>query len=56
LRATSTLGLIDEYIDPTAVNRGTAACRGVFQDHSIMGNYYVEGKDVAEVKPALASP
>jgi hypothetical protein len=45
-----TLGLLDEYIDETAVNRKTATSSGVFQDHSIMGNYYAEGTDVAEVK------
>jgi hypothetical protein len=45
-----TLGLLDEYIDPTAVNRKTAASPGVFQDHSIMGNYYSEGTATAEVK------
>jgi hypothetical protein len=45
-----TLGLLDEYIDPTAVNRKTATGSGVFQDHSLMGNYYVEGTGVAEVK------
>ena len=45
-----TLGLLDEYIDATAVNRKTATSSGVFQDHSLMGNYYSEGPDVAEVK------
>ena len=45
-----TLGLLDEYIDPTAVKRKTATSPGVFQDHSLMGNYYAEGTGVAEVK------
>jgi hypothetical protein len=45
-----TLGLFDEYIDPTAVRRRTATSPGVFQDHSLMGNYFTEGIAQAEVK------
>jgi hypothetical protein len=45
-----TLGLFDEYIDPTAVRRRTATSPGVFQDHSVMGNYFNEGIAQAEVK------
>ena len=45
-----TLGLRDEYIDTTAVNRRKATSKGVFQDHSIMGDYYTEGVGLAEVK------
>ena len=45
-----TLGLRDEYIDSTVVRRRTATSVGVFQDHSLMGNYYNEGQANAEVK------
>jgi hypothetical protein len=48
--ASHTLGLRDEYVDPTSVPRRTATSPGVFQDHSVMGNYWNEGIDVAEVK------
>lgn len=48
--ASHTLGLRDEYIDPTSVPRRTATSPGVFQDHSVMGNYWNEGIDEAEVK------
>ena len=45
-----TLGLFDEYIDPTVVRRRTATSPGVFEDHSVMGNYFTEGIAQAEVK------
>lgn len=44
------LGLLDEYIDPRVDARKDATAPGVFTDHSIMGNYYAEGKDKAEAK------
>ena len=44
------MGLLDEYEDPTVADRATAASPGIHTDHSIMGNYYVEGMDQAEVK------
>jgi hypothetical protein len=44
------LGLRDEYIDAAVRARRNASASGVFQDHSLMGNYYTEGRDVAEVK------
>ncbi len=44
------LGLLDEYIDPRVDARKDATAPGVFTDHSIMGNYYAEGKDRAEAK------
>lgn len=44
------MGLLDEYIDPTVANRATGTSAGVQTDHSIMGNYYTEGEDQAEVK------
>jgi len=45
-----TLGMNDEYVDPTAVPRRTPTSPGVFQDHSLMGNYFTEGTAEAEVK------
>jgi hypothetical protein len=45
-----TLGLKDEYVDPLVVNRRTSTSPGVFEDHSIMGNYFNEGIPQAEVK------
>jgi hypothetical protein len=45
-----TLGLLDEYVDPTVVARRTATSPGVFHDHSLMGNYFTEGIPQAEVK------
>jgi hypothetical protein len=45
-----TLGLFDEYIDSTARRRRTATSAGVFRDHSLMGDYYTEGRAQAEVK------
>ena len=45
-----TLGLFDEYIDPTVVAPRTATSPGVFDDHSLMGNYFTEGIPEAEVK------
>jgi hypothetical protein len=47
---THKMGMLDEYIDPTAVRRRRAASPGVFTDHSVMGNYLTEGTGDAEVK------
>jgi hypothetical protein len=44
------LGLLDEYVDPDVPNRATATSPGVFTDHSIMGNYYNEGRAAAVAK------
>ncbi|MBE2317528.1 hypothetical protein DVA67_016210 [Solirubrobacter sp. CPCC 204708] len=44
------MGLLDEYVDTTAVNRRTATSPGVHTDHSIMGDYPNEGVAAAEVK------
>jgi hypothetical protein len=44
------LGLKDEYIDDTTVNRKDKDAPGVHQDNSLMGNYYDEGISKAEVK------
>jgi hypothetical protein len=44
------LGLLDEYIDPRVDARKDATAPGVHTDHSIMGNYYAEGKAEAEAK------
>ena len=44
------LGLRDEYIDKDVPRRRNASAAGVFQDHSLLGNYYSEGRDLAEVK------
>jgi hypothetical protein len=44
------LGLLDEYLDPEVVNRATATSPGVFTDHSIMGDYYTEGRARATAK------
>ena len=44
------MGLLDEYVDATAVNRRTATSSGVHEDHSLMGDYPNEGFDTAEVK------
>jgi len=44
------LGLLDEYVDPDVPNRATATSPGVHSDHSIMGNYYTEGRAAAEAK------
>jgi hypothetical protein len=44
------LGLLDEYIDARVPRRRNAAARGVFQDHSLLGDYYAEGIAQAEVK------
>lgn len=45
-----TLGLLDEYVDPDVVRRRTSRSPGVFEDHSLMGNYFNEGIARAEVK------
>ena len=47
---THKIGMLDEYVDATAVRRRTAASPGVFADHSLMGNYLTEGIADAEVK------
>jgi len=44
------LGLRDEYIDASVPRRRNAAAPGVFDDHSLLGNYYNEGVAQAEVK------
>jgi hypothetical protein len=44
------LGLKDEYIDASAPSRATATSPGVHTDNSLMGNYYSEGRDKAEIK------
>jgi hypothetical protein len=44
------LGLFDEYVDPRVDARKDATSPGVHTDHSIMGNYYDEGKAIAEAK------
>jgi hypothetical protein len=45
-----TLGLNDEYIDSSVPRRRNATAPGVFDDHSLLGNYYTEGVANAEVK------
>lgn len=45
-----TLGLKDEYIDASVPRRRNATAPGVFDDHSLLGNYYTEGTANAEVK------
>lgn len=47
---THKMGMLDEYVDATAVRRRTATSPGVFTDHSVMGNYLTEGIGDAEVK------
>jgi hypothetical protein len=44
------LGLKDEYIDDTTINRKDKNAPGVHQDNSLMGNYYDEGIGSATVK------
>jgi hypothetical protein len=44
------LGLLDEYEDPGVENRKDASASGVHTDHSVMGNYEVEGFAPAEAK------
>jgi hypothetical protein len=44
------LGLKDEYIDVRAATRATATSPGVQTDHSIMGDYYTQGTELAEAK------
>ena len=44
------LGLKDEYIDSTAESRKDASAPGVHRDHSLMGNFWEEGVEKAEVK------
>jgi hypothetical protein len=45
------LGLQDEYIDPACPSRKTAQAPGIFRDHSLMGNFFKEGIEHAELKP-----
>ena len=47
---THKMGMLDEYVDTTAVRRRKATSPGVFADHSLMGNYLAEGIGDAEVK------
>jgi hypothetical protein len=44
------LGLPDEYVDPMSKNRATADASGIYHDHSLMGNFFSEGVDQAELK------
>ena len=44
------LGLRDEYVDSTVPNRRNESAPGVHADHSVMGNYPVEGADQAQVQ------
>ena len=48
-------GLKDEYADPLATNRVTMGAAGVFQDHSLMGDFHQEGIARAELKPRHAA-
>ena len=43
-------GLKDEYADPLAANRAAMGAAGVFQDHSLMGDFQQEGAFLAELK------
>lgn len=45
------LGLLDEYVEAGVIPRKDASAPGVFTDNSIMGDYYKEGIEKAEVKP-----
>lgn len=47
-------GLKDEYVDPLAINRATAGAAGVYQDHSLMGDFQQEGALLVELKPRHA--
>ena len=47
-------GLKDEYADPLAANRAAMGAAGVFQDHSLMGDFQQEGIALAELKPRHA--
>jgi len=48
------LGLLDEYIDTGSTNRSSATAPGVKQDNSLMGNFWAEGVNTAEVKQRQA--
>lgn len=43
------LGLKDEYISPRVPNRKDANAPGVYTDHSLMGNFVLEGADQAQL-------
>jgi hypothetical protein len=45
------LGLPDEYIDLTSRHRRTPEAPGIFRDNSLMGNFFKEGIEQAELKP-----
>jgi len=40
------MGLLDEYVDPSTVNRGTPTASGVKDDSSLMGNFWAAGGGV----------
>ncbi len=44
------LGLKDEYVDSNAKHRTDQYATGVFTDHSLMGNFYAEGIELAGLK------
>ncbi|GAB4410175.1 MAG: hypothetical protein OHK0039_14400 [Bacteroidia bacterium] len=44
------LGLCDEYYDPAVPGRDSPAAPGVWRDHSLMGNYVVEGMRLAALR------
>ncbi len=44
------LGLKDEYVDPEVLDRATSEAAGIRRDGSLMGNFYAEGVDRAELK------
>jgi hypothetical protein len=44
------LGLKDEYVDATVPERQDNAAAGTHTDNSLMGNFWAEGTDTAEVK------
>ncbi len=44
------LGLVDEYVDPSVVNRATESSPYVFKDGSLMSNFHTDGVPT-ELKP-----